>query len=95
MGVKSVEPNVSATVHTKPASEPLNVNTKQNDKPQLQATATAAAVQQNIRLGSVKPPPPSTKIPKSAVVMPGGGNNNNGFNLDVQFGVDLETSSKY
>jgi len=92
MGVKSVEPNVSATVHTKPASEPLNVNTKQNDKPQLQATATAAAVQQNIRLGSVKPPPPSTKIPKSAVVMPGGGNNNNGFNLDVQFGVDLETS---
>ena len=45
------------------------------------------------KIGSVKPPPPSTKIPKSAVIMPDG--SSNGFNLDVQFGVDLDTPSKF
>ncbi len=42
------------------------------------------------KIASVKPPPPSTKIPKSAVVMPDGSSSS--FNLDVQFGVDLEPS---
>ena len=47
--------------------------------------------QKNIKIGSIKPPPPSTKIPKSAVIMPGGTSSSNSFNLDVQFGVDLDS----
>lgn len=47
------------------------------------------------KIQSVKPPPPSTKIPKSAVVMPDGSSNSSSFNLDVQFGVDFDSPSKF
>jgi hypothetical protein len=43
------------------------------------------------KISSAKIPPPSTKIPKSAVIMPDGTSNSTSFNLDVQFGVDLDT----
>ncbi|RMZ95062.1 hypothetical protein BpHYR1_031196, partial [Brachionus plicatilis] len=41
---------------------------------------------------SAKPlPPPTTKIPKSAVIMPDGSTSNSiNFDLDLQFGVDLD-----
>ncbi len=73
--------------------EPVKANnTTKPDEVQAPKQQQTAPVRLN-KIGSVKPPPPSTKIPKSAVIMPDG--SSNGFNLDVQFGVDLDTPSKF
>lgn len=74
------------TMNSKPAGDIIK---KTNESSTVNNTKLEEKQPQTIRLGSVKPPPPSTKIPKSAVIMPGG--SNNGFNLDVQFGVDIDT----
>lgn len=76
-------PSLPKQVASNATTNELNEqNVKQNTK-------------QNIKYPpSSKPlPPPSTKIPKSAVIMPGGSSNST--NLDVQFGVDLDTPGKF
>ena len=89
---------VTSNPNKQQQQQSINVNTKLSEESkQAMSSLTVQAqgtntLQRINKFASVKPPPPSTKIPRSAVVMPG--NNQSGFKLlDVQFGVDIDTSS--
>ena len=91
--VKHIEPVKVEEPVKELKPEPAKIEQPAAQIQQQQPQPQAAPVQQKQplkvnKIASVKPPPPSTKIPKSAVVMPDG--TTSSFNLDVQFGVDLE-----